>query len=187
VRHKKTLELDAVSWAGLGVGTAKRNSMYWTTDWGRWYTSIILSFSQHFYAVGILEKRKLKLGEGKNIQFTDVGATRVSTSLSSKHMHSLAPGIGRCSPPFHGDHFLHHFTLFRILSSGCLLLSVYISKFNTHLLQRTPYLTSHSFPLSLISTALVATLLVCSDCCPSILGVYQASFCTACGWLCFLI
>ena len=64
-------------WAG--VGTAKWNSMYWTADWGRWCTSVILSISQHFYAVGILEKRKLKLGEGKNIQFTDVGTTWVST------------------------------------------------------------------------------------------------------------
>ena len=110
----------------------------------------------------------------------------VHISLLQAHA-SLAPGIGRCSPPLHGDHFLHHFTLIHILSSGCLLLSVYISKFSTHLLQRTPYLTSHSFPLSLISIACVATLLVLGDRCPSILGVYHASFCTACGWLCFLI
>lgn len=126
---------------------------------------------------------KTEVGRRENIQLIDVGTTRVSTSLSSKHMHSLAPGIGHCSPPLHGGHFLHHFTLIRILSSGCLLLSVYISNFNTHLLQRTPYLTSHSFPLSLISIDLWPFYWSSMIAAPQSL----VFICTACGWLCSLV
>ena len=145
-----------------------------------------LNFSISLYSRHSREE-KTEVGRRKNIQFIDVGTTQVSTSLSSKHMHSLAPGIGHCILPLHGHHFPHHFTPIHILSSRRLLLSVHISMFNTHLLQSIPYLTSRSFPLSLISIALVAALRVLSDCCPSVLSVYHASFCTACGWLCFLI
>ena len=77
----------------------------------------------------------------------------------------------------HGDHFLHHFTLIHIISLGCPLHSVHISKLEAHLLQRTPYLTSQSFPLCLISIAFVAAQVVLSDRCPSIPSVYHISFC----------